>query len=178
MDLPPTVDSPGGASSPGESHVSARVERLRAARRSVCADQAVEAREVAGLVEDCRAEVRQRVLALGDTDLDMDAEEFAHRQAVDSVMCALGVGKNEATILVNLADRLAVLPEVWEAWSVGVLDASRVRVLADATEVLDDATARAVAHQVLASAASGPWDGPAPRQWRSRVEEAVVAADT
>jgi hypothetical protein len=52
-----------------------------------------------------------------------------------------------------------------------------VRVLASATEVLDDATARAVAGQVLAWAGDGPWDGPAPRQWRTRVEEAVVQAD-
>jgi hypothetical protein len=91
-------------------------------------------------VEECRVEARERVLALGDTDLDMDAEEFAHRQVVDSVMCGLAVGKNEATILVNLVDRLDVLPEVWEAWQAGVLDASRVRVLAGATDVLDDDT--------------------------------------
>ena len=38
-------------------------------------------------------------------------------------MCALGIGKNEATRLVNLADRLTVLPAVWDAWSAGVLDA-------------------------------------------------------
>jgi hypothetical protein len=55
-------------------------------------------------------------------------------------MCSLAVGKNEATILVNLVDRLDVLPEVWEAWQAGVLDASRVRVLAGATDVLDDDT--------------------------------------
>jgi hypothetical protein len=64
------------------------------------------------LVEDCQAEVRERVLALGDTQLDMDAEVFADKQAVDSIMCAFRIGKNEATILVNLADRLTVLPEV------------------------------------------------------------------
>jgi hypothetical protein len=102
---------------------------------------------------------------------------FAHRQSVDAVMCALGIGSNEATRLVNLADRLTVLPAVWDAWSAGVLDASRVRVLADATEVLDDVTARAVATQVLAWAGDGPWAGLAPRQWRSEVDKAVVAAD-
>jgi hypothetical protein len=78
---------------------------------------------------------------------------------------------------VNLADRLTVLPEVWDAWSAGVLDSSRVLVIADATDVLDDATARAVATQVLAWAGGGPWQGLAPRQWRSAVEKAVVAAD-
>jgi hypothetical protein len=177
MDLPPTHDSPG-ASSPGLSRASARLERLRAARRRVCADQAAEAREVAALVEDCRAEVRDRVLALGDSDLDIDAQEFADRMCVDTVMCGLGVSKNEATRLVNLADRLAALPEVWDAWSAGVLDGSRVRVLAGATEVLDDVTARAVARDLLPVAGDGPWQGPAPRQWRTRVEEAVIKADT
>jgi hypothetical protein len=134
-------------------------------------------RWVARIVKRCRGEVRERVLALGETDLDMDAEVFAHRRCVEWVMCVFGIGQNEATRLVNLADRLAVLPAVWDAWSAGILDSSRVRVLADATDVLDDATARAVATEVLAWAGNGPWDGPAPRTWRSRVEEAVVRAD-
>jgi hypothetical protein len=121
--------------------------------------------------------VRERVLALGDADLDMDAELFAHRQSVDSVMCTFGIGTNEATRLVNLADRLTVLPAVWEAWSAGILDVTRVRVLAGATEVLDDDTARQVAGEVLAWAGFGPWDSLAPRTWRSEVEKAVVAAD-
>jgi hypothetical protein len=146
-------------------------------RRVTCADQAAEVRYVARIAARCRAEVRERLLALGDSDLDVDGEAFAYGQAVDTVMCALGVGKNEAARLVNLADRLTVLREVWDAWSAGVLDGSRVRVLANATEVLDDATARAVAREVLAWAGDGPWQGPAPRAWRTRVEEAVVAAD-
>jgi hypothetical protein len=95
---------------------------------------------VARIADACRAEVRERVLALGDSDLDVDGEEFADRMAVDTVMCAFGIGKGEATTLVNLADRLTVLPAVWDAWQAGVLDGSRVRVLVRATEVLDDAT--------------------------------------
>jgi hypothetical protein len=149
----------------------------REANRICCAADAARLRWVARIAARCRCEVRERVLALGDSDLDMNGEEFAHRMCVDTVMCALGVGKNEAARLVNLADRLTILPEVWDAWAAGVLDASRVRVLANATEVLDDATARTVAREVLARAGGGPWDGPAPRRWRTRVEEAVVRAD-
>jgi hypothetical protein len=178
MDLPPTGDSRGASTASAVGSVEAReLAETREGRRLVCAAQAAEVKRVARIVHRCRDQVRERVLALGDSDLDMDAEVFAHRQSVDSVMVALGIGKNEATTLVNLADRLAVLPAVWEAWSAGVLDTFRVRVLADATDVLDDATARAVAAQALAWAGDGPWAGPAPRQWRSRVEEAVVRAD-
>ena len=79
--------------------------------RACCAADAARLRWVARLVEDCRAEVRERVLALGDAELDVDGEEFAGRMCVDTVMCTFGIGKNEAARLVNLADRLAVLPE-------------------------------------------------------------------
>jgi hypothetical protein len=178
MDLPPTFDSRGGSMLPVADSESAReVAGAREANRACCAADAARLRWVARIVKRCRAEVRERVLALGDSDLDVDGEVFAHRTCVDSVMCAFGIGQSEATRLVNLAGRLAVLPEVWEAWSAGVLDTSRVRVLADATDVLDDATARTVARDLLASAAGAPWQGPAPRQWRTQVEEAVVAAD-
>jgi hypothetical protein len=178
MDLPPTLDPRGVATTPvGDSAAAREVAEARKANRACCAADAARLRQVARIVKCCRGEVRERLLALGDRELDMDAEVFAHRQSVDAVMCALGIGSNEATRLVNLADRLTVLPAVWDAWSAGVLDASRVRVLADATDVLDDVTARAVATQVLAWAGDGPWAGLPPRQWRSEVEKAVVAAD-
>jgi hypothetical protein len=178
MDLPPPF-GPRGGSVPAvvDSESAREVAEARQTRRATCASQAAEVRHVARIVKRRRAQVRERVLALGDSDLDMDAEVFAHRVCVDSVMCVFGIGSNEATRLVNLADRLAVLPAVWEAWQAGVLDTFRVRVIAGATEVLDDATARAVAREVLAWAGEGPWDGLAPRKWRSRVEEAVVRAD-
>jgi hypothetical protein len=92
-------------------------------------------------------------------------------------MCAFGIGKGEATVLVNLVDRLTVLPKVFDAWQAGVLDARRVRVLAEATEVLDDANARRVAEAALTWAGEGPWDGPSPRTWRTWVEGAVVYVD-
>ena len=128
-----------------DSESAREVAGAREANRACCAADAARLRWVARIVKRCRAEVRERVLALGDSDLDVDGEVFAHRTCVDSVMCAFGIGTNEATILVNLADRLTVLPEVWDAWSAGVLDSSRVRVIADATDVLDDVTARTVA---------------------------------
>ena len=177
MDLPPTVDPPGAAASGAESAQARRLAEGRAINREFCAVGAARVGWVGQLVADVRDEVRERMLALGDADLDVDAQELADRMCVDSVMGALGVGKYEATSLVNLSDRLVVLPEVRDAWSAGVLDAGRARVLANATEVLDDATARNVARELIASVGKGPWDSPAPRQWRTQVQDAVVRAD-
>jgi hypothetical protein len=160
MDIPPAPHAPegAGAGASGVDPAAAReVAEARETRRATCASQAAEVRHVARIVKRCRAEVRERVLALGDGELDLDAEVFADKQAVDSVMCAFGIGKNEAARLVDLADRLTVLPEVWAAWTAGVLDGWRVRVLADPPEVLDDATARAVPPD------GALVDGPAPR---------------
>jgi hypothetical protein len=43
--------------------------------------------------------------------------------------------------------------------------------------VLDDATARRVAAELLPDAGSGPWQQPPPGKWRTQVERAVVRAD-
>jgi hypothetical protein len=112
MDLPPTIDPPGASASGVESAQVRRLAAGRAINREFCAIGAARVRWVGQLVADVRDEVRQRVLGLGDTELDVDAEEFAHRMCVDTVMGALGVGTYEAARLVNLSDRLAVLPEV------------------------------------------------------------------
>jgi Domain of unknown function (DUF222) len=176
MELPPAPLVPDAARA-GAGGAARELAALREARRATCACEAAEVRWVARIAARCRAEVHERVRALGDTRLDIDAEGFAEELAVDTVGCALGVSKSEAAGLVSLSDRLTVLPAVWDAWQSGALDGSRVRVLARATEVLDDATARAVAGDLLASAGGAPWQGPAPRSWRTQVERAVVHAD-
>ena len=53
---------------------------------------------------------------------------------------------------------------------------TRVRVLCEASEVLDEATAGEVARVLVAGAGSAPWQGPSPRAWKARVERAVVRA--
>jgi Domain of unknown function (DUF222) len=176
MDLPPAPFVPDAARA-GADGAALDLAGLRQTRQATCASQAAEVRWVARIAARCRAEVHERALALGDTHLDVDAQDFADALAVDTVGCALGVSKSEAAALVDLADRLSVLPAVWDAWQAGLLDSSRVRVLARATDVLDDATAHAVARHVLASAGGAPWQGPAPRSWRAQVERAVVHAD-
>jgi hypothetical protein len=169
---------------PGDDALAA----LRRARFAVSAAQADEMRCVARLVEQSRAETLERVAelaarseaptrcSLGDGEIPV--ESLTDSVAVDAVSCALGVSRSAAAELMALAERLTtVLPEVLDAWSEGVLDGARVRVLSRATEVLDDDTARAVTRDVLPSTGPTPWDGPAPRTWRTRVERAVVRAD-
>jgi hypothetical protein len=183
LDAPDATTAPAaGASVPEDDAVAA----LQRTRRSVCAAQAAEARYVAQIVRQARAEAHERIAdarggAPSGTSLgaiDLDVEQLAGSLAVDTVSCALGISSSAATRLVALSVRLTdVLPEALDAWSAGVLDDTRVRVLASATEVVDDDTARAVTRQVLPDAATAPWDGPSPRAWRTRVERAVVRAD-
>ena len=59
----------------------------------------------------------------------------------------------------------------------GRLDLTRARLLAEATEVLDDAHARRVQALRPAAVGDGPWDGPSPRAWRARVQRAVITVD-
>jgi hypothetical protein len=154
------------------------VAGLREARRARCAAEADELRWVARLASQCRSEALDRVGELSAGGGVHDAEVLGEALAVDAVSCALGVSRASATELVGLSERLTqVMPTALDAWSSGVLDDRRVRVLARATEVVDDATARRVVAEVLPVAGDAPWHAPSPRRWRSRVERAVVSAD-
>jgi hypothetical protein len=93
-------------------------------------------------------------------------------------MMALGIGKVHAEALQLLATRLVrVLPETLAMLESGRLDLTRARLLAEATEVLDDVHARRVQALVLPAVGGGPWDGPSPRAWRARVQRAVITVD-
>jgi hypothetical protein len=158
------------------------VTLLRAARRNVSAAQAEELRCVARLAAECRRGAKERLSKPGSIDSEgrrgPDADELGESLAVDAISCALGVGRSAAADLVDVSGRLTtVLPQVLDAWEAGVLDASRARVLAGATEVLDDDTSRRVSQELLEGCGEGPWEGPSPRAWRTRVDKAVVRAD-
>ena len=71
MDLPPAPHAPDGAAAGGAA--ARDVAGAREANRACCAADAAAVRWVARIVKRCRAEVRERVLALGDSELDMDA---------------------------------------------------------------------------------------------------------
>jgi Domain of unknown function (DUF222) len=97
---------------------------------------------------------------------------------VAETQAVLGIAEGPAGRLVDLARRLTVvLPETLAALEAGRLDLTRARVLAQATECLQDTAAREVQDRVLAVAGNAPWEGLSPRAWRARVERAVVRAD-
>ena len=151
---------------------------LRAGARAVAAAEARRLRRVVAIAERCTRETRA-FLALGrrvpgaasDTELVMSAVTV-------ELMMALGINQGHAEGLQLLATRLVrVLPETLAMLECGRIDLTRARLLAEATEVLDDEHARAVQALLLPAVGSGPWDGPSPRSWRARVQRAVITVD-
>jgi hypothetical protein len=178
MDLPPTRDSRGASVPPVVESVEAReLAELREGRRLICAEQAAEVKRVARLVKRCQAEVREPVLTLGDSELDMDAEGFAHRRCGDAVMCAPG-HRPERSHPPGEPGRTTHRP----AGGVRRLGGRGSGRLAGAGAGRRD---RGPGRRHRPSGrrpgaggrGDGPWAGLAPRQWRSEVDKAVVAAD-
>ncbi|MGZ4638357.1 MAG: DUF222 domain-containing protein [Actinomycetes bacterium] len=175
--VPDRTDPPCGDD--GESgSLDVLLELLRSASRRVCAAQAEQLRLVALFVAAVETEGRamlDRAARVPGQPPDHDVLDAA---VTGEVMAVLGLGRGQAGVLASLATRLAdVLPETLAALSVGHVDLARVRVLVAATEVLDDGAAREVQRRVLQGVGQGPWAGPSPRTWRSRVERAVTGVD-
>ena len=151
---------------------------LRADARALAAAEAKRLRRVVAIAERCTRETRAFLALTGrvpgaasDTDLVMSAVTV-------ELMMALGISKGHAESLQLLATRLVrVLPETLAMLESGRLDLTRARLLAEATEVLDDAHARQVQALLLPRVGDGPWDGPSPRAWRARVQRAVITVD-
>ncbi|WP_460460948.1 DUF222 domain-containing protein [Angustibacter peucedani] len=120
----------------------------------------------------CEADVPAAGLRVADRAV------FVREVATSEVAATFAVSEHTAAGWVGLAERLArVLPVALGALRAGVLDLPRVQVLAEATAVLDDATAQVVAGRLVAGAGAQVFDGPSPRAWKARVERAVVRAD-
>src|SRR5688500_683623 len=154
------------------------VLELRADARALGAAEGKRLRRVVAIAERCTRET-MTFLALGgripgaasDTELVMSAVTV-------ELMMALGISQGHAENLQLLATRLVrVLPETLAMLEAGRLDLTRARLLAEATEVLDGAHARAVQALLLPAVGSGPWDGPSPRAWRARVQRAVITVN-
>ncbi|MEP6760922.1 MAG: DUF222 domain-containing protein [Sporichthyaceae bacterium] len=172
---------PGGPDGDGllvAEGVEADVVALRADARALAAAEARRLRRAVAIAERCTRETRA-FLALGgrvpgatsDTELVMSA-------VTCELMMALGISKSHAEGLQMLATRLVrVLPETLAMLEMGRLDLTRARLLAEATEILDDDHAREVQAPLLPALGAGPWDGPSPRAWRARVQRAVITVD-
>ncbi|MGN6301179.1 MAG: DUF222 domain-containing protein [Angustibacter sp.] len=98
--------------------------------------------------------------------------------AETEIAATLGVSLAAAGHLLALAQRLStVMPGVLSALAEARIDVPRVRVLVEATDALDDATAARVATELVSALDTQVWDGPSPRAWKARVHKAVVRAD-
>src|SRR5688572_8978253 len=151
---------------------------LRADARALAAAEAKRLRRVVAIAERCTRQTRA-FLALGGRvpGATSDAELVMSAVTVE-LMMALGISKGHAESLQLLATRLVrVLPETLTMLECGRLDLTRARLLAEATEVLDDAHARQVQALLLPTVGDGPGDGPSPRAWRARVQRAVITVD-
>lgn len=162
----------------GQQQVAETVVELRALSQQIAALQAEQLRLLADLAAGCEAEALAELATRPRVPGQPCDEEVVATAVTDEVMAVLGVSHGQAQRFGLLARRLTrVLPHTLDALAAGRLDLTRAQVLAEATEGLADATARAVESLVLPGAGSAPWDGPSPRAWRGRVERAVVRAD-
>ncbi|HEX3003286.1 MAG TPA: DUF222 domain-containing protein, partial [Angustibacter sp.] len=107
-----------------------------------------------------------------------EREAFARSLAEGEIAATLGVSLAGAGDLLDLAERLTtVMRSALQALGEGRIDVPRVRALVEATSVLDDDLAAAVADRLVGALDAPVWDGPSPRAWRARVHRAVVRAD-
>lgn len=154
------------------------VAEIRANSLAMAAIEAQQLRLVAQLVDQVEADAMAMLASLPRVPGAPKDHEVVESAVVGEMQAVLGIAQSPAVRLVNLAQRLTrVLPEVLAALESGRLDRIRARVLADATEVLPDATAREVAHEMLAVAGDNPWEGLSPRTWRARTDRTVVQVD-
>jgi Domain of unknown function (DUF222) len=154
------------------------VAEIRANALAMAAVEAQRLRLVGQLVDQVEADAMAMLASLPRVPGAPKDHEVIESAVVGEMQAVLGIAQSPAVRLVNLAQRLTrVLPEVLVALESGRLDLVRARVLAGATEVLPDATAREVAHQMLAMAGDFPWEGLSPRTWRARTDRTVVQVD-
>jgi hypothetical protein len=123
---------------------------LREDARALGAAEAKRLRRVVAIAERCTRET-MRFLALGGRVPGAASDaELVGSAVTCELMMALGIGKVHAEALQLLATRLVrVLPETLAMLESGRLDLTRARLLAEATEVLDDVHARRVQALVL-----------------------------
>jgi Domain of unknown function (DUF222) len=161
-----------------EPDLGSLVAQIRSCAVAVAAAEAAQLRSVARFADVVRAEALAELASsprVPGAPQDHDVVESA---VVGELQGVLGVAAWPATRLVELAQRLTgVLPQVLAAVEQGRLDLARARVLSEATDVLSDGLARAVAAEVLAAAGAAPWEAVSPRAWRARIDRSVLRVD-
>ena len=174
-------DPPGGPDGDGllvAEGLEPDVLELRADAQALAAAEAKRLRRVVAIAERCTRETMSFLALTGRVPGAASDTELVMSAVTVELMMALGISKGHAENLQLLATRLVrVLPETLAMLETGRLDLTRARLLAEATEVLDDARARRVQALLLPRVGDGPWDGPSPRAWRAQVQRAVITVD-
>jgi len=154
------------------------VAEIRADSVAIAAAEARRLRHVAELTVHLESEAVAMLASVPRVPGAPQDHEVIDSAVDGEVQVVLGIGPGPAARLVHLARRLAtVLPQALDALESGRLDMTRVRALADATEVLPGHLARDAADQLLDVAGEAPWSGLSPRAWRARIDRTVVRAD-
>lgn len=157
---------------------AALVAQIRADSTAIAAAEARRLRHVAELAVHLESEAVAMLASVPRVPGAPQDHEVIDSAVDGEVQVVLGIGPGPAARLVHLARRLTtVLPQALNALESGRLDMTRVRALADATEVLPGHLARDVADQLLDVAGAAPWSGLSPRAWRARIDRTVVRAD-
>ena len=102
------------------------------------------------LAEECAAAARLELAGVDRGWGVPSEEELTHSTVIHELMVTLGIAKPAAERLLELATRLVtVLPDTLAALEAGRIDLPRAEMLSQETELLDDASARAVQALVL-----------------------------
>ena len=152
---------------------------VRSVSALVGAAQAVQLREVFGLVQELRAEVAafRPTFAAGGGDSAWARMGPAEVDSLEDleVAAVLGVSRFCAGRTVEEAVTLVeVLPRTLAALAAGTLDIARVRFLIGSTLNLSAEAVREVEDAALAEAGQGPWEGPPVQAFKARVRRAVL----
>jgi len=137
---------------------------------------AVSFREVSAWAQasemEALAAFANHTLKTGPNDLGFNATEISE-YVVDEISCALSITKRAADMRLTLASQLTgSLPATLAAWKNGLLDWSKVSIIAERTMNLTAEQAGEVETRVLAQAA-----GKTSGQLRRLVEKTVISVD-
>ena len=139
-------DGTGGTGAGESSRAAGLVEEIRANALLIAAAQSDQLRLVAEFAGVVTVQAVAELGLLGRVSGAPQDHEVIDSAVVGELQAVLGIAAGPAARLVDLAERVTtVLPAVNSALAAGRLDLTRVRVLAEATEVLPEGLARQVA---------------------------------
>ncbi|MGZ4616418.1 MAG: DUF222 domain-containing protein [Actinomycetes bacterium] len=173
------ADNDGGAAGAVPPSRAARLTTaIREQTRTILAVEAQRLCLLAELASEIEAEARLELARGPRVSGQPDDADVVASAVVAEIQVVLGVSAWEAARQHEVAHRLVtVLPDTLTALADGRIDLKRAQVLVDLTHPLSVPATRQVERLVLPTLGDAPWEAPAPRNWRRRVERAVTLVD-